>query len=80
MRVILSAGFGSQFRYFLQFLIYLRFGWINFEKIGDQIADFLMLELILIKFCIDMTLKIFGRLWKQVLKSEFFRHFGYFSH
>ena len=31
------------FDIFLQFLIYLRFGWINLDKIGDQIEDFLML-------------------------------------
>ena len=62
MVVILQDEFWGQFWLFLQFLIYPRFGWTNFEKIGDQIADFLMLELILIKFCMDMTLKIFGRL------------------
>ena len=43
MEVILQDEFLSQFGLFLQFWIYLRFGWTNIEKIGDQIVDFLML-------------------------------------
>ena len=62
MRIILPALFGGQIRQFLHFLIYLGFGWTNMDKIGDQIKDFLMLELILVKFLIDMTLKMFWRL------------------
>ena len=31
------------FDIFLQYLIYLRFGWRNLDEIGDQIEEFLML-------------------------------------
>ena len=34
---------GGQFGLFLQFLIYLRFGWTNLDEIGNQIEGFLML-------------------------------------
>ena len=60
MVVILQEEFSVQFSLFLQFLIHLRFEWTNLEKIGDQIVDFLMLLLILVKFLIGMTLKNFG--------------------
>ena len=62
MMVILSDEFDGQFWHFLQFLIYLRFGWTDLDEIGDQIEDFLMLLLNLVKFLIDMTLNILGRL------------------
>ena len=38
----LPHEFGGQFWRFLQFLIYLRFGWTNLDEIGDQIEEFLM--------------------------------------
>ena len=71
---------GGLFWHFLLFLMYLHFGWTNLDEIGDQIEDFLMLYMNLVKFLVDTTLKIFGRLKKQVLKSKFSRHFGYFGH
>ena len=43
MRILLPDEFGGQFWHFLQFLIYLRFGWTNLDEIGDQIEEFLML-------------------------------------
>ena len=43
MVVILRDEFRGKFWLILQFSIYLRFGWINFEKIGNQIKDFSML-------------------------------------
>ena len=38
----LPHEFGGQFWRFLQFLIYLPFGWTNFDEIGDQFEEFLM--------------------------------------
>ena len=71
VRVFLHYEIWGKIWQFSRFSLYRSLGLTNLQKIGDQIEEFLMLQLILEKILIDMASEKFYLLSKQVKKVKF---------